>query len=58
MAIERWCMIRFETIRNTTLVDPETQEGQDYLDIMRADDWVMLPEAEAQAQYPYWTPPS
>ncbi len=58
MAVERWCMVKFDQIRNTILVDPEIEDGQQYLEIMRADGWLMLPEAEAQAQYPYWTPPS
>ncbi len=56
--IERWCMVRDGTIRNTCVVDPEEQEGQDYLQMMADDGWLMLPEQEAKEQYPYWTPPT
>ncbi len=58
MAVERYCEIRNEQIRNTVLVDPETDEGQDYLLLQEANGVVLIPEADALAHpYPYWTPP-
>ncbi len=54
---ERWCEVIDGKIRNTCIVDPETTDGQDYLELKAAEGSLMLPEAEAVAQYPYWAPP-
>ncbi len=59
MAVERWCEISNDMIRNTVLIDPETEEGQDYLTLQEAMGVVLIPEAQALAHpYPYWTPPT
>lgn len=57
MAVERWCEVRNDQIVNTLLVDPDTQEGQDYLAMQEEAAVLMLPEDEAKAQYPYAPPP-
>lgn len=53
MAVERYCEIRFNQIVNTILVDPETEQGQGYLETMEVEGHVLMPEADAIAQYPY-----
>ncbi len=59
MAVERWCEIRNDKIMNTILVDPETDDGRDYLMLQEANGVVLIPEADALAvPYPYWTPPA
>ncbi len=52
MAEERWCEIKFNRIFNTLIVDPETEQGQDYLSMREAEGAVLMPEAEALALYP------
>jgi hypothetical protein len=58
MAVERWAEVRDNQIMNTMLVDPETEDGQEYLEAMRTAGATMMLEADAVAvPYPYWTPP-
>jgi hypothetical protein len=55
VADERWCEVINGKIVNTCIVDPDTDQGQDYLALMEAGGSLMLPEADAVAQYPYRT---
>lgn len=49
MADERYCELR---IVNTIVVDPDSQQGQEYLQGMAYDGRLFMPEADAQALFP------
>ncbi len=52
MADERWCEIKFGRIFNTIVLDPETEQGQSFLEMAEGEGKVFLPEADALEQYP------
>lgn len=49
MADQNYCELM---ITNTMVVDPDTEQGQEYLQQMAWDGHLLMPEADARAMFP------